>query len=136
MYTHSTLPQMARHAWDGYVKYAWGDNELKPISKRGHSAAIFGKNSKMGATIVDSLDTLYMMGMMDAYNKAKEWVKVSLNMDEVNFMFLIKEMFMFVQEVSLYTQSHVYTITDPQSCMHAGMVDILEKLNLDSIKNH
>lgn len=79
---------MARHAWDGYVKYAWGDNELKPVSKRGHSAAIFGKNSKMGATIVDSLDTLYMMGMMDAYNKAKDWVKLSLNMDEVNFIFV------------------------------------------------
>jgi mannosyl-oligosaccharide alpha-1,2-mannosidase len=76
---------MARHSWDGYVKYAWGDNELKPVSKRGHSAAIFGKNSKMGATIVDSLDTLYMMGMMDAFNKAKDWVKVSLNMDEVYF---------------------------------------------------
>ena len=80
---------MARHAWDGYVKYAWGDNELKPVSKRGHSAAIFGKNSKMGATIVDSLDTLYMMGMMDAYNKAKDWVKVSLNMDEVKFIFVM-----------------------------------------------
>lgn len=91
---------MARHSWDGYVKYAWGDNELKPLSKRGHSAAIFGKNSKMGATIVDSLDTLYMMGMMDAYNKAKDWVKVSLNMDEVNSIFV---MLMFVQEVSLHT---------------------------------
>ena len=77
---------MARHAWDGYVKYAWGDNELKPVSRRGHSAAIFGKNSKMGATIVDSLDTLYMMGMMDGFNKAKEWVKVSLNMDEVSLL--------------------------------------------------
>ncbi len=71
------------------MKYAWGDNELKPVSKRGHSAAIFGKNSKMGATIVDSLDTLYMMGMMDAFNKAKDWVKVSLNMDEVNLMFIM-----------------------------------------------
>ena len=75
---------MAHHSWDGYVKYAWGDNELKPVSKRGHSAAIFGKNTKMGATIVDSLDTLYMMGMMDAFNKAKEWVKLSLNMHEVS----------------------------------------------------
>ena len=78
---------MARHAWDGYVKYAWGDNELKPVSRRGHSAAIFGKNSKMGATIVDSLDTLYMMGLMEAFNKAKEWVKVSLNMNDVSHIY-------------------------------------------------
>ena len=76
--------QMAKHSWDGYVKYAWGDNELKPVSKRGHSAAIFGKNTKMGATIVDSLDTLYMMGMMDGFNKAKDWVKLSLNINEVS----------------------------------------------------
>ena len=75
---------MAHHSWDGYVKYAWGDNELKPVSRRGHSAAIFGKNTKMGATIVDSLDTLYMMGMMDAFNKAKDWVRLSLNMHEVS----------------------------------------------------
>ena len=91
---------MARHAWDGYVKYAWGDNELKPVSRRGHSAAIFGKNSKMGATIVDSLDTLYMMGMMEAFNKAKEWVKVSLNMDEVR----------------LLTAVHTYTVVATVHC--------------------
>lgn len=34
-------------AWDNYKKYAWGDNELKPISKKGHSAGIFGK-TKLG----------------------------------------------------------------------------------------
>ena len=75
--------QMARHAWRGYVQYAWGDNELKPISKRGHSAAIFGKNTKVGATIVDSLDTLFLMGLMDEFNQGKEWVQNSLNIDQV-----------------------------------------------------
>ena len=34
-------------SWDNYKKYAWGDNELKPLSKRGHSAGIFG-TSKLG----------------------------------------------------------------------------------------
>lgn len=106
---------MARHAWDGYVKYAWGDNELKPLSKRGHSAAIFGKNSKMGATIVDSLDTLYMMGMMDAFNKAKEWVKVSLNMDEVNMICSPGKKFLFVhcmpQNHKCVEQQFIFTCT-------------------------
>lgn len=45
------------HAWTGYVNHAWGANELRPISKSGHSASIFGTSS-MGATIVDALDTL------------------------------------------------------------------------------
>lgn len=75
--------QMARHAWGGYVKYAWGDNELKPISKKGHSASIFGKNTKMGATIVDSLDTLYLMGMKEEFEKAKEWIRTSLDLNQV-----------------------------------------------------
>ena len=42
---------MMLHAWDSYVKYAWGKNELRPVSMRGHSASIFGSAS-MGATIV------------------------------------------------------------------------------------
>lgn len=29
---------MTLHAWNGYKKYAWGHNELKPLSNRGHSA--------------------------------------------------------------------------------------------------
>lgn len=36
-------------AWDSYRKYAWGENELKPISKKGHSPGIFG-NTKLGVT--------------------------------------------------------------------------------------
>ena len=51
-----------KHSWDSYVQYAWGSNELKPISRQGHSASIFG-NTAMGATIVDGLDTLYIMGL-------------------------------------------------------------------------
>ena len=73
---------MAKHAWDGYVQYAWGENELKPISKKGHTPVIFGK-TRLGATIVDSLDTLYLMGLMDEFNKAKEWVRLSLDFNEV-----------------------------------------------------
>eukprot|EP00118_Oscarella_pearsei_P025969 m.309134 g.309134 ORF g.309134 m.309134 type:complete len:598 (+) comp45568_c0_seq1:60-1853(+) len=71
---------MVKHAWDNYAKYAWGSNELKPISKRGHSANIFGSSS-FGATIIDSLDTLYIAGLMDDFNKAKDWVAKELSVD-------------------------------------------------------
>lgn len=73
---------MIKHAWDGYVKYAFGENELQPISKQGHSAGIFGK-TKMGATLVDSLDTLYISGLMDEFNQAKQWVEERFHIDEV-----------------------------------------------------
>lgn len=42
-----TIKEMMLHAWNNYVKYAWGENELRPLSKRGHSAGIFG-STRMG----------------------------------------------------------------------------------------
>jgi len=74
---------MMKHAWDNYVKYAWGKNELRPISKRGHSASVFGSSS-MGATIVDSMDTLYIMGMEEEFNKGKEWIEGNLDMNQMS----------------------------------------------------
>jgi mannosyl-oligosaccharide alpha-1,2-mannosidase len=74
-----TIRAMMKHAWDGYKKYAWGDNELRPVTKKGHSANIFG-NAKTGATIVDALDTLYIMGLKDEFNEARDWV-VGLNLN-------------------------------------------------------
>ena len=62
---------MMKHAWSGYVKYAWGANELKPISAKGHSASIFGSRH-LGATIVDGLDTLYLMGLLKEYVAGKD----------------------------------------------------------------
>lgn len=69
---------MMKHAWDNYVRYAWGKNELRPISKRGHSASIFGTMS-LGATIVDGLDTLYIMGMDEEFRNGRNWIADSLD---------------------------------------------------------
>lgn len=41
-----------------------------------------------GASIIDSLDTLYIMGLMDEYNDAKEWVKTNLDLNSVRIFFL------------------------------------------------
>jgi len=73
---------MMKDAWDNYEKYAWGHNELRPLSHRGHSASIFGP-SKIGATIVDALDTLFIMGMDTEYKKARDWVADYLDFDSV-----------------------------------------------------
>ena len=82
---------MMEHAWSGYVNHAWGRNELRPISKTGHSASIFGASSN-GATIIDALDTLYIMGMKEEFERARKWVASSLHFDHVstkNFWCLI-----------------------------------------------
>ncbi|OXB76506.1 UNVERIFIED_CONTAM: hypothetical protein H355_014550 [Colinus virginianus] len=90
----SEWPMMMKYAWDNYKRYAWGLNELKPISKQGHSSNLFG--NIQGATIVDALDTLYIMEMKEEFKEAKEWVEKNLDFNvnaeisvfEVNIRFV------------------------------------------------
>ena len=58
-----------KHAWDGYTKYAWGHDELKPLSRTGHDTM------RLGATLIGSLDTLWIMGLKKEFNSAREWVR-------------------------------------------------------------
>jgi len=90
------------HAWNSYVKYAWGQDELQVCFTCTYSGSCFllnciktsfkiisfcllhplivqpqsknGVNSfgGLGATIVDSLDTLHIMGLKDEFQKARE----------------------------------------------------------------
>ncbi|XP_010544166.1 PREDICTED: mannosyl-oligosaccharide 1,2-alpha-mannosidase MNS1 [Tarenaya hassleriana] len=65
------------HAWSSYEKYAWGKDELQPQTKDGVDS--FGG---LGATLIDALDTLYIMGLDEQFQKAKEWVATSLDFDK------------------------------------------------------
>jgi mannosyl-oligosaccharide alpha-1,2-mannosidase len=51
--------------WSAYKTYAWKKDELMPIF--GRSKTTFGG---WGATLVDSLDTLWIMDMKDEFNEA------------------------------------------------------------------
>jgi mannosyl-oligosaccharide alpha-1,2-mannosidase len=73
---------MMQHAWSNYKVYAWGKNELKPISKRAHTGSIFGSYD-IGATIVDSMDTLYVMGMKEEFDEGREWIAKKFTLDNV-----------------------------------------------------
>ncbi|XP_070582176.1 endoplasmic reticulum mannosyl-oligosaccharide 1,2-alpha-mannosidase-like [Ptychodera flava] len=57
-----------KHAWKGYKQYAWGHDELKPVSKR-HSEWF-----RLGLTLVDGLDTMYIMGLHEEFQEARDWV--------------------------------------------------------------
>ncbi|AQK45953.1 Mannosyl-oligosaccharide 12-alpha-mannosidase MNS1 [Zea mays] len=52
-------------------------SEYEPQSKDGINS--FGG---LGATLVDSLDTLYIMGLKDEFQKARDWVAESLDFDK------------------------------------------------------
>ncbi|XP_018322492.1 mannosyl-oligosaccharide 1,2-alpha-mannosidase IA [Agrilus planipennis] len=77
-----TIKQMMKHAWEGYEKYAWGKNELRPISRQPHSGSVFN-TLPIGATILDGLDTLYIMGLHDEFDKARDWVINDLHLDDM-----------------------------------------------------
>ncbi|KAF3672994.1 Mannosyl-oligosaccharide 1,2-alpha-mannosidase MNS2 [Capsicum annuum] len=62
-----------RHAWSSYEKYAWGHDELQPQTKNGVDS--FGG---LGATLIDSLDTLYIMGLDKQFQRAREFVYVDV----------------------------------------------------------
>lgn len=60
------------HAIDGYTAHAWGIDELDPINKVGLPS--YG----MGLTIVDSLDTMILMGLEEHFKRAIHWINHSL----------------------------------------------------------
>jgi hypothetical protein len=63
-----------KHSWNGYKQKAWGFDEMMPTSGRGRN-----RWGSMGMTIVDSLDTLWLMGMKDEFEDAKNWVTKTLD---------------------------------------------------------
>ncbi len=65
-----------RHSWNGYVQYAWAADELLPVSRRGGTAFC-----NMGATLLDGLGTLWIMGMRREFGRARDWVANQMSLD-------------------------------------------------------
>src|ERR1041384_6299437 len=66
------------HAWNGYKKYAWGHDDLKPLSKTHHD----WYPQPLLMTAVDSLDTMILMDMDDEAAKTKEYILANLSFDK------------------------------------------------------
>lgn len=74
------------HAWKGYKEHAWGKDELRPLTKQ--SVTWFN----LGLTIIDSLDTIYIMNLHEQFAEALEWVRHALDFnaaDRYNNLFEI-----------------------------------------------
>lgn len=65
-----------KHAWKGYREYAWGHDELRPVSRS--SSEWFG----VGLTIIDSLDTMLLMNLRGEFQQARDWVANSLTFEK------------------------------------------------------
>lgn len=65
------------HAWNGYRKYAWGYDELRPLSKSGrnwHGASLL-------MTPVDALDTMILMGFDEEARATADYIAKTLSFD-------------------------------------------------------
>lgn len=71
-----------RHAWNAYRRYAWGHDHLLPVS-RGHSE-FFDPGHPTGLTIVEALDTLYLMGLDAELAEGIAWVRRNFDFRAVN----------------------------------------------------
>ena len=64
-----------KRAWNSYRQYAFGADEIKPVSNKSHNWL------HLGATLVDCLDNLWIMGLTQEFAEAREWVDKHLHFD-------------------------------------------------------
>lgn len=67
-----------QHAWNGYKKYAWGNDDLKPLSKTFHNWYA----EPLLMTPVDALDTMYLMGIKAEADKTRDYITANLKFDK------------------------------------------------------
>jgi len=67
-----------RRAWQGYMKYAAGHDEIRPLSKQAHDWYA----QPLLMTPVDALDTLIVMGLDNEAKQARELVETKLSFDQ------------------------------------------------------
>jgi mannosidase alpha-like ER degradation enhancer 2 len=66
------------HAWNGYKKYAWGHDDLKPLSKTYHDWYA----EPLLMTPVDALDTMILMGLKGEARATREYIATHLSFDK------------------------------------------------------
>jgi hypothetical protein len=66
------------HAWDSYRKYAWGHDELMPLSHKPHD---WYPHSLL-MTPVDGLDPMIVMGLKPQADEARKLIDTQLNFDQ------------------------------------------------------
>ncbi|GLB43628.1 putative glycosyl hydrolase 47 family protein [Lyophyllum shimeji] len=67
-----------RHSWLAYEKDAMGDDEYHPISHKGSNLTSAGG---IGYTVVDSIDTMLLMGLEAEYARARSWIADKLSFE-------------------------------------------------------
>lgn len=75
----SDVREQMRWAWHNYRQQAWGKDQIKPIS--GGSESFPLKNHHLGLSLIEALDTLWIMGLDEEFEDGVDWVKSELSFD-------------------------------------------------------
>lgn len=67
------------HAWNGYRMFAWGHDEVQPVS--GTPTNFFLDDHSFGLSIIEAMDTLYVMGLDAELEECVAWIHKNLNFD-------------------------------------------------------
>ncbi|MCQ4085168.1 glycoside hydrolase family 47 protein [Streptomyces sp. RB6PN25] len=67
------------HAWGGYKRFAWGHDEVLPVS--GGYQEFFAPGHPVGLSIVEALDTHFVMGLDDEVAQCVAWIESHLDFD-------------------------------------------------------
>ncbi|KAJ9536984.1 hypothetical protein OSB04_029717 [Centaurea solstitialis] len=67
---------MFYHAFDGYMKHAFPRDELKPLSCEGEDTL-----GGYALTLIDSLDTLALLGDKERFSSSVEWISKNVRFD-------------------------------------------------------
>lgn len=67
-----------RHAWNAYKKFAWGQDQVKPLSKTFRN----WYDQSLLMTPVDAFDTMILMGLKEESEEAKKLIFEKLNFNK------------------------------------------------------
>lgn len=113
------------HAWKGYVHYAWGHDELRPLSRKPFDW--YGQSLEM--TPVDALDTLTFMGLHREADEDRKLIDDHLSFD--------KDIYVKVFEINIRLLGGLlsgYELTDDKRLL--ALAEDLGKRLLPAFNSH
>jgi len=100
------------HSWNGYKQYAWGHDELRPLSKKYHDWYAVS----LYMTPVDALDTMTLMGLDQEAAKTREFLAKNLSFDQdiyvKNFEITIRLLGGLLSNYQLSQDKRLLTLAD------------------------
>lgn len=118
---------MFEHAYNGYMKYAYPYDELRPLTCDGvdtwgryiYVQTWSHKKLKLtlytcsySLSLIDALDTLIVMGLHDEFNKAVDYIKYNVSFDaDINVSVFETNIRVVGGLLSAHMLSHRYVIT-------------------------